>query len=595
MARNIVLALLASVLFAGVAAAQVDRGQDLRADLQRVEAMERAGQLDQARAELETMLERTPAQPAVILAYERVIRRLGRLEDALPAVLRAVELDSTSAILRQTQLRLLSDLGMIRELERAGARWIDQDPELLVAYQDFAMALRRVGELRKAERVLVQGQGRTGRPGALAAELADIYLDQARWSAAAAQWIGIIEESPGMGWDLVTYRIDSLGPLAERASSAILEWLPEHPKTEGERRLTIIASIYAGEPGTARDVADELMETMEPDQRRQFVGQFSRLAAGREQPALVAWAYRFLLHDIPDDSLRWDLAQQVVHHDLSAGDTASALSTLDRFVDAAEPGSPQHRWASGLWIRVVAANGDADDAERTLEEYLALYPADRELPALALSVAEGKVRDGRLEDAARVLDLVPAVGGSSAAGRIAAIRGYLALYDGEYDAARADFDRAATTLRGAQRSEALRFLGFLRNANERELQAVAAAHRAARQEKWSEAFDAMLDGLQDSPPSAARPALLLWTGELGIRAGSVKKAELALRRIPERYPESGEAPVALMDLAEALARADRKSDAIELLETLILDYPDSALTPIGRRRLAELKEEVPKS
>ena len=41
--------------------------------------------------------------------------------------------------------------------------------------------------------------------------------------------------------------------------------------------------------------------------------------------------------------------------------------------------------------------------------------------------------------------------------------------------------------------------------------------------------------------------------------------------------------------------ADRPSAAIELLERLILDYPDSALTPLGRRRLAELKQEVPRS
>jgi hypothetical protein len=32
-----------------------------------------------------------------------------------------------------------------------------------------------------------------------------------------------------------------------------------------------------------------------------------------------------------------------------------------------------------------------------------------------------------------------------------------------------------------------------------------------------------------------------------------------------------------------------------VLEQLIIEYPKSALTPIGRRRLAELREQVPSS
>jgi hypothetical protein len=51
----------------------------------------------------------------------------------------------------------------------------------------------------------------------------------------------------------------------------------------------------------------------------------------------------------------------------------------------------------------------------------------------------------------------------------------------------------------------------------------------------------------------------------------------------------------MMTLAEELAVSGRLSEAIALLEDLILDYPESALTPIGRRRLAELKEEIPRS
>jgi hypothetical protein len=53
--------------------------------------------------------------------------------------------------------------------------------------------------------------------------------------------------------------------------------------------------------------------------------------------------------------------------------------------------------------------------------------------------------------------------------------------------------------------------------------------------------------------------------------------------------------VALVALAESLAARGEREEAITLLERLILDYPESALTPLGRRRLAEIREEVPRS
>ncbi len=50
-----------------------------------------------------------------------------------------------------------------------------------------------------------------------------------------------------------------------------------------------------------------------------------------------------------------------------------------------------------------------------------------------------------------------------------------------------------------------------------------------------------------------------------------------------------------MKLAELLAATHREPAAIDLLESLILEYPESALTPLARRRLAELSGEVPRS
>jgi predicted Zn-dependent protease len=215
---------------------------------------------------------------------------------------------------------------------------------------------------------------------------------------------------------------------------------------------------------------------------------------------------------------------------------------------------------------------------------------------LALAVADANVRRGRIDEAAAILELVPRAGTTSeVAAKIAASRAYLALYAGQYDEARVEFEVAAASLSGGERGEALRFLGFLRNGNEAELKAVADAHRALQEERNVRAFDRLMDGLRGVRSSQARPAILLWAGEIAVAADEPDRAETVLRRIPELYPESGEAPVALVTLAEALAADGKAMSAIEILETLILEYPESALTPLGRRRLAELKEEVPRS
>jgi len=181
------------------------------------------------------------------------------------------------------------------------------------------------------------------------------------------------------------------------------------------------------------------------------------------------------------------------------------------------------------------------------------------------------------------------------AARLAATRGFLALYGGAYDKARVEFEVAAAGLSGAERGEALRFLGFVRRASAAELEAVAKAHRALLEGQHRRVFDRLMDGLNEATASSARPAILLWAGELALNAGYVDRAEMVLRSIRERYPASGEATVALVTLAEALAAEGRLMSAIELLETLILEYPESALTPLGRRRMAELKDEVPRS
>jgi tetratricopeptide (TPR) repeat protein len=587
---------MAVLLVTAGAAAQTGPQGRLQIQLRRAESLERAGQYSRALTELDRLLEEWPAQPGAVLAYERIGRRQGRLAKVLPVVERAIETDPRSALLRQVQLRVLADLGRADELRDAGDRWLQLAPRSEMAYRAYASALRRVGATRDAETLLRAGQGRVDRPEDLASALADLYLAQRRWSDAAGQWLFLVARTPQVAWELINYKLQALGPDADRAAAAILARLPDDPASVEEWELAALAALYAGREGEARERAEAVLARLDVRGRRAFVLRFAKVADARRQPALVAWAYRRMLGELAADSTRWVLARQIVGYDLSAGDTVTAMSTLEELLDRSKTMSPAHRWASGLQVRLLAARGAGDRAERALERYEKLYGADRDLAVLALAVARADMRRGRLDRAAEILDRVPAGAARGVTGaRLSASRAYLALYAGRYDEARAALELAAAALTGAERNDAIRFLGLLRDGNEAELSAMASAHRALLEGERLKAFERLMEGLRDAPPSGARAGLLLWAGELAVEAGVPARAEAVLRRIPELYPGSGAAPVSLMKLAEALTAVGRRSDAIEVLERLILDYPESGLTPLGRRRLAELRGEVPRS
>jgi tetratricopeptide (TPR) repeat protein len=515
---------------------------------------------------------------------------------ALPIVQRALQEDAESPLLQQTQFRVLADLGDVDGIRRAGERWLRSAPSMEAAYRDYATALGRVGELAEAERVLRLGLERVRQREVLYSALADVYISQRRWPDVATQWLSMLEAAPAVGWDLIGFKLESLGRDATFAAEAVLDAVSTNSPSVPERELAAVAALYAGRPEEARDRSAAVLEDLDATRRQAFLDRFAKVAADQRQPGTVAWAFRRMLRDAPSIAVRWDLARRIVQHDLSAGDTSSALSTLHDALARAEPGTPPHRWASALQIRILAAQGEDRAAESAFRRHADLYPQDAELPLLALSVAEVNLRRGRLEEATAVLGAVPRIGTSTdVAARLAASRAYLALYAGRYDEARAEFDIAAALLKGEERGDALRFLSFLRDGNEAELRAVAGAHRGRSQGRHREAVEWLLDGLERAPSSAARPALLLWAGEWAVQVGAVERGEEALRWIPKFYPNSGEAPVALVSLAETLAGDGRAVEAMALLEKLILDYPESALTPLGRRRLAELREEVPRS
>ncbi len=597
MVREVALASALLLAMAALGLGQSMSRQELVMRLRQAESLERAGELDRALEMLGQVLEVSPAEPRAILAVERVNRRLRHSEETLVVAQRAKQVSPGAAVPREVELRVLAELGRFEDLSEAGEDWLRASPGSEQAYREFATILRRNGVIAEAEAVLRRGRDAVERPTALSSELADLFVEQSRWREAAAEWASILRETPGLGWDLISFKLERLGPRAGPAAEALIVQLAGGSATPLDRMVVSVAAIYADRPDVARREAASIIGEMSPAQRDKFISQLARVASRRSQPEMVAWSYRLLLPHVTEDSVRFDLARQIVQYDLSAGDTISALDILSEVLERSGSHSRSHQWASAWEIRLLAAATQPRRAEKAFERHVSLYPQDRSLLSLALVVAAANVRKGRLKEADRVLSSVPDdPTDPHLQARMAAARGYLALYAGHYDDARTELEAASAALAGAERGEALRFLGYLRNASEAELDALADAHRAHLQDRPGAAYDELMSGLRVAPASQARPGLLLLAGDYAIEAGAVNRAEAVLRRIPEEFPEAGEAPVALMTLADALAYdAERRDDAIELLETLILGYPESALTPIARRRLAEIRQQVPRS
>jgi predicted Zn-dependent protease len=86
----------------------------------------------------------------------------------------------------------------------------------------------------------------------------------------------------------------------------------------------------------------------------------------------------------------------------------------------------------------------------------------------------------------------------------------------------------------------------------------------------------------------------LLAGRLLASAGRSADAERLLRAAAVREAPAT-APAAELALAELLISTQRPGEAVELLEHLILTYPQSALVPQARRKLDEARGAVPKT
>ena len=241
----------------------------------------------------------------------------------------------------------------------------------------------------------------------------------------------------------------------------------------------------------------------------------------------------------------------------------------------------RHRpWWACWWTRAASRRPIAGSASWRRS----LGADDRQ--RLALRLAQGWIRNGRLAQADSLL-----VADSSVDAQ--AIRGRIALYRGDLAAARAMLaDAGPFTGDRAAATERIAVLGLLQVIQEDSLPALGDAfYRLERRD--SAAAAAALEKLAPTlPADHGGGELLLLAGQVRAGLGQNAEAEKLYRSVvTQAFPAS--AAAAEYALAGLLIKSSRKDQAVAALEHLLVTWPTSAVVPQARRLLDVARGAVP--
>ena len=270
---------------------------------------------------------------------------------------------------------------------------------------------------------------------------------------------------------------------------------------------------------------------------------------------------------------------------LNAGDATGALEIARRDGRGPRAGTTAERVRALVPVEIAALGelGRAAEAQERLDAVSNTVDANS-LAMMSRPLVGAWLRAGDLERGRKSVAL-------SDLGEDDELAGWLALYEGDLATARKRLVRAET-----RRGELVDALGLLARIRIDRSPALGQAFLAlARRDSAGAAqrFVALTDSATNGSPALqgdAAPALLA----LAARLVAPSARALALwDRIIATYPKSPEAPEALLASARALRDAGDTPGAITRLETLLVEYPESALLPQARRDLERLRGRVP--
>ncbi len=523
----------------------------------RGELLEQKSQFAEAAAAYTEALARDPAELPALLGLERMDAQLGRLEQFLPVVERAIAAKPQLAPLREAQLRTLRTLGQRAQLRDAFERWRRDAPGDATPAREYSRMLIADGDTRGADSVLRQAQKDVGTGRGFEYELAQLRAAMGMWDLAAQSWREAVETNAYLD-QAATFSLVS-APVSARPG--IVKSLEASPVTVSARRVLASLQLMWGTP---RD-GWESLRVLSPDSAAVVAwGEFATKAEEVEAWLVARDALAAAQRASPEPRA----LARAAYDALRGGDATGSLflaSLGERTLDSATAAStivPVH-------LRALSQTGRVAEASKVMDAYANfLRPADR--APLERVLAWGWIRAGDVTKARELL-------AHSDSGDADAL-GWLALYDGNLAAARKSMRPevesspealAALALLARTRADTAPVTG-------RAFLALARGDTAAAAAGFEKAATELGD---------AAPLLLATAARLYESHHSEAQAITLWSAIVEKASDAPEAPEAELDWARALRRGGQNQAAVTHLEHLILTYPQSALLPQARREL----------
>jgi hypothetical protein len=318
-----------------------------------------------------------------------------------------------------------------------------------------------------------------------------------------------------------------------------------------------------------RGLLDQL-RTLRTAEARQIQGRVLEALAARLPPAQAS-------------RLRLEAAQAYS----AAGDRDAARRMLGGLADDRGAPAAISSDAGSTLVGVLISEGKLDEAQKRLADMRPSLAAD-DYDSLRRQIAGGLMRAGELARADSTIAADSSVEGLALSGRIHLYRGDIRGAMERFKAAGPySGDRVEATNRTA-------LLVLLRPIQADSLPELGRALLQLEQGDSVQAATSLEQVAAHLPPAAGGAELNLLAGRLLLATGKSADAERVLRSAAVK-DATATAPAAELALAELLVSTHRQGEAVDVLEHLILSYPESALVPQARRKLDEARGAVPKT
>ncbi len=509
-----------------------------------------------------------------LLGLERMWAETGVRDSLLPVVQRVLQVRPSDPVARGMQLRTLIGLGKDEDARLAFLAWRRVAGNDGAPFREYSRLLLAMGRAQAADSILGEAGRLLGAGGALSGEVAQLHVALGRWNDAALAFREALVEQPYL--EMAAQFALTRAPAEARDS--IRRVMQAMPVALPPRRLLASLELFWGEP---RRAWTALSSVRADDSTAAAWREFGERAEMAQAWQVARDVWLAVLERRGDLEAQTRAAQAA----LKAADAAGALEIARRApVATATPKAGANDQATRvrtlLPIELAALGelGRPEEAQQLLEKNARFLDATARA-AIAQSLVGAWLRSGDVEKARE------AVQGSDLADDDETM-GWLALYDGDLVTARKRLVRAET-----KRPELVDALGLLSRTRVDRLPGLGQAFLLlAKRDTLAAASRFAL--LADSTGDAA-PALLSLAARLEHARPASKRSMGLWDRIVKDFPKSPEAPEALLASARALSAAGDKPAAMARYESLLIDYPESALLPQGRRELEQMRRGTP--